>query len=414
MSQGNSVAGTRLENKVHSSNYICMVGSESALLLPATVVRHFWRNVKNKKKIMIKYNRIKASYFTLILSFLFNSCVGQITESIPVKITIVHKDSISLKAEKQPEYRNSLHDKDYQGNQISGVVRTVFQDSKGNFWFGTQNGLCRYDKNGLVYFVLKASNGQTVTVHVIIEDKIGNIWIGYDRGIAKYDGNYFTMYYEKGTKNIGGLWSMTMDKKGTLWVGTTQGAYTFDGDKFSPFEIPEGTINQNLAISTTKMIHSIREDSKGKMWFTTNGGVHIYDGSILKNISEKDGLPSDFVGQIIESSDGAFWISTSKGIVRYDGKTLTNITEELIKNEDSIGCLFEDKNGILWFTVNKREIYTYNGKTFTKIDNKVGDFELFPFSIYQDKQDRLWFVGLKGAYRLENNTFINVNRNGPW
>jgi hypothetical protein len=74
------------------------------------------------------------------------------------------------------------------------------------------NLVFRYDKNGLVYFVLKDYRGQKVTVHVIIEDKIGNIWIGYDRGIAKFDGNYFTMYYEKMKKNRRTL-GMTMDKR---------------------------------------------------------------------------------------------------------------------------------------------------------------------------------------------------------
>ena len=78
---------------------------------------------------MIKHNKINTSYLLLILSFLFNSCAGQTTESIPVKITKIHKDSITLKAETQPEYRNSVHDKEYQGNQISGVIRTIFQDS---------------------------------------------------------------------------------------------------------------------------------------------------------------------------------------------------------------------------------------------------------------------------------------------
>jgi ligand-binding sensor domain-containing protein len=359
-------------------------------------------------------HRIKASYFTLILLFLFNSCVGQITESIPVKITKIHKDSISLRAETQPEYRNSVHDKDYQGNQISGVIRTVFQDSKGNFWFGTQSGLCRYDNNGLVYFVLKNYNRQKVTVHVIIEDKIGNIWIGYDRGIAKFDGNYFTMYYENDSRNIGGLWSMTMDKKGMLWIGTTQGVYTFDGDKFSPFEIPEGKINPDVGVSTSKMVHSIVEDSKGKMWFATNGGVYIYDGTTLTNIAEKEGLQSNFVGQIIESKDGVFWISTSKGLFKYDGNTVINVTENLLTQNEGVGCILEDKNGTLWFNANKRDIYSYSNKVFTKIESKEGEFKHFPFTIYEDKQDRLWFVGFKGAYRLENNTFVNVNRNGPW
>lgn len=375
----------------------------------------FGKTIKNNRKnTMLKHNKVKASYFILILSFLFNSCVGQITESIPVRTIKIHKDSISLKAETQPEYRNSVHDKEHQGNQISGVIRTMFQDSKGNFWFGTQSGLCLYDKNGLVYFVLKGFNRQKVVVYAILEDKNGNIWIGYDKGIAKFDGNYFTMYYEKDNQKIGELWCMTMDKKGMLWVGTTHGAYTFDGEKYSPFEIPEGKTNPDVGVSTTKMIHSIIEDSKGKMWFSTNGGVYIYDGTRLTNLSEKEGLQSNFVGQIIESKEGNFWISTSKGLFKYDGNTVINVTANLLNHNDGVGCILEDKNGTLWFNANKRDIYSYSNKVFTKMESKVGEFQIFPFTIYQDNQERLWFVGLKGAYRLDNDRFINVNRNGPW
>lgn len=358
--------------------------------------------------------KTKSTLLTIVLSFLVNLFYLQIVVSQPVKITKIHKDSISLKAETLPEYRNDPHDKEYQGNQISGVIRTVFNDSKGNLWFGTQNGLCRYDKFELIYFELKDWVGQNVTVHVIIEDKIGNIWIGYSGGIAKFDGSFFTVYHKKDILTVGGLWSMTMDSKGLLWIGTTQGVYTFDGKKLSHFEIPEGKINTSMGISTTKMIHSIIEDSKGKMWFATNGGVYIYDGTNLKNISEKDGLQTNFINQIIESKDGDFWISSSKGIYKYNDNSLTNITEKLVGNEDGIGCICEDKNGTLWFSVNKREIYSYNGKIFTKIKNKDSNFMPFPFAIYQDKLDRLWFVGFKGAFRFENNSFINVNRNGPW
>ncbi len=142
--------------------------------------------------------------------------------------------------------------------------------------------------------------------------------------------------------------------------------------------------------------------------------LYIYDGNSLKNISEKDGLQSNFVNQIIESKEGNYWISTTTGIFKYNGNTLTNITEKLIGNEGGIGCVFEDKKGTLWFSVNKRDIYSYNGKTFTKIKNKDSDFSPFPFQIYQDKQERLWFVGFKGAYRYENETFVNVTRIGPW
>uniref|UniRef100_UPI00404A5320 ligand-binding sensor domain-containing protein n=1 Tax=Flavobacterium sp. TaxID=239 RepID=UPI00404A5320 len=361
---------------------------------------------------------IKTTLF-IVYALFASSCAGQNEKNakplnfIPEQ-TKIHADSISAKAETLPEFRVDVHDKDYQGNQLSGVVRTVFQDSKGDFWFGTQNGLCRHDKNGLVYFDIKNRLGQRVTVHVILEDKTGAIWIGYGGGIAKYDGEFFTNYYEKDILTTSGLWSMIMDSKGILWIGTTQGVFTFDDKAFTAFEIPEGKVNQNMGISTTKMIHSIIEDSKGNIWFATNGGAYMFDGKTLTNISAEDQMLSNFVHQIIERKDGTFLISAVNGLFQYDGNSFQNITENLLGKEEGIGCIFEDKNGAIWFTANKRDIYNYNGETFQKIQIIAGDFSPLPFQIYQDQQERLWFVGFKGAYRFENNVFVNVTRNGPW
>ncbi|MBA4154414.1 two-component regulator propeller domain-containing protein [Flavobacterium sp.] len=371
------------------------------------------------KYILLTIFKTKAIFLSLLCSLCMTSCAGQIEKNAtPLKFipeqTKVHADSFSVKAETLPEFRVDVHDQDYQGNQISGVVRTVFQDSKGNFWFGTQSGLCRKDKNGLVYFDLKNRIGEGVTIHVILEDKTGAIWIGYGGGIAKYDGTYFTNYHEKEILTKGGLWSMLMDSKGTLWIGTTQGVFTFDGKAFTPFEIPEGKVNPNFGVSTSKMIHSITEDSKGNMWFATNGGAYRFDGNTLTNISAKDQSLSNFVNQIIERADGTYWISTVNGLFLYDGTTFQSITEKLLGKDEGVGCIFGDKTGTIWFTANKRDIYSYNGETFNKIQIKEGNFRPFPFQIYQDQLERLWFVGFKGAYRLENNAFVNVTRNGPW
>ena len=100
------------------------------------------------KYIQLTIFKTKAIGLSLLFSLGITSCAGQIENNasqlnfIPAQTKIL-ADSISLKAETLPEFRVDVHDKDYQGNQISGVVRTVFQDSKGIFWFGTQDGLCR-------------------------------------------------------------------------------------------------------------------------------------------------------------------------------------------------------------------------------------------------------------------------------
>lgn len=367
----------------------------------------------------LNFHVIKRFSLAILCSFFFSSCSCQTEKDVSqlkyiAEKTKIHEDSISMRAETLPEYKVDVHDKEYQGNQISGVVRTVFQDSKGNYWFGTQSGLSRYDSDGLIYFDLKNQLSQGVTVHVILEDKSGVIWIGYGGGIAKYDRGYFTNYHEKDILTTGGLWSMLMDSKGTLWIGTTQGVFTFDGEAFTPFHIPEGKVNPDLGVSTAKMIHYIMEDSKGKMWFATNGGAYVFDGKKLKNITEKDSTISNFINQISEAKDGKFWIATSNGLFQYDGIAIRNVTETILGKNVGVGCILEDKSGLLWFTANKREIYNYNGTTFSKLQIQEGDFTPFPFQIYQDNRDRIWFVGFKGAYRLENNKFVNINRNGPW
>ena len=102
--------------------------------------------------------------------------------------TKVLADDIAVPASSLPEFKNDPHVKESQGNQISGVVRTILQDAGGSLWFGTQNGLSRYDGTALVYFDLKDELGQGITVTAIAEDRDGNIWIGSTGGLTRYDG----------------------------------------------------------------------------------------------------------------------------------------------------------------------------------------------------------------------------------
>lgn len=372
------------------------------------------------KNLNLNYSAIKTIGLSILISVFFTSCDGQVKKNtallkIAPEQLKVHEDSIVLRAETLPEFLSNPNAQDYQGNQISGVVRTVVQDKNGNLWFGTQNGLCRYNSQGLDYFDIMDKNGENITVYTIVEDKTGAIWIGYGGGIAKYDGAYFTNYYEKDILINSGLWSMVADKNGLLWIGTTQGVYTFNGEVFTLFEIPEGKADPTRGVSTSRMVHSIMEDRTGRMWFGTNGGAYIYDGTVLTNISEKDGLRSNFVNSIVEDRDGNFYISTAhSGVFFYDGDSLTNITDGILDDDTGVGALLEDHKGNIWFGAKGRGLYRYDGKDFTTYHIADGTTGPVTFQIYEDQQDRLWFVGFGGAYRYDHGSFVNITRKGPW
>ncbi len=359
---------------------------------------------------------------------------GKITSSyISIPVLLQYKVSDAFYVEAGPQYnfllsiKQSIEDGDNEdikefyktvtigiGIGIGYDLETVAPGLKANLRYSTDLSKMNDEEvggNDLVYYDLKASNGQGIVVHVILEDKNGHIWIGYGGGIAKYDGTYFTNYYEKNILVNSGLWSMAMDRNGLLWIGTIYGVYTFDGNAFQPFEIPEGKVDTGKGISASKMIHCIIEDSKGHMWFATNGGAYRYDGNILTIFSEKEGLNSYFVNSIIEDKNGQYWFSTAdNGLFRFDGTSFTNILKNTEIEGKGVGDIIEDRNGNIWFELKNFGVYSYDGKTLTNYPKEEG----MSFEIYEDLLGRLWFVGFKGAYRMDGNSFVNVNRNGPW
>lgn len=299
-------------------------------------------------------------------------------------------------------------------NQISDVVRTVYQDSKSNVWFGAQGGVFEYDGKSLIHLdSVQSESGQNVTIKAIAESKDGRIWFGHTDGLSVFDSTTVTNYYESDGLLSNDVWSLACDKDNQIWIGTIKGLCTFDGKDFVPFEIPKGELDTTVGVSSPEMIHSIMEDSRGRMWFSTNGGAYILDGDALENISEENGFSTNLVNEVIEAQDGSFWISTSKGLFNLEGKTLIDITESVFEESKGTGSISEDFQGNLWFNC-ARSIYRLNGEELKEYRIAAGNYGPLTFQIYEDRQKRLWFVGYGGAFRFEKEEFVNITRDGPW
>src|SRR5580700_5232305 len=76
----------------------------------------------------------------------------------------------------------------------SDYVNTVFEDSKGFLWIGTDKGACCY--KGRQFFYFNKDNGLTSNfINCITEDPRGNIWFGtFEGGLCKYDGQKIVSY----------------------------------------------------------------------------------------------------------------------------------------------------------------------------------------------------------------------------
>ena len=172
-----------------------------------------------------------------------------------------------------------------------------------------------------------------------------------------------------------------------------------------------------------KNIDFIFQDLKNNYWFASNGeGVFRYDGKNFLQLTEKDGLCSNFVFEIQEDINGKLWFSTRDGICNFDGKKFTDFTDS-IKNA-AYGNLKYKKRGLFFNHLNG--ICFYDGKSFTNfvihpIFYKPEASNMYrPYGVYcslVDRSGKVWFgTQEKGVcvYDGKQFSFLNgKNLGGP-
>lgn len=322
-----------------------------------------------------------------------------------------------------------------QSQQISEYVRRIFEDSRGNLWFGTNtDGICRYDGDTLVYFSTRDGlSGNQVTG--IVEDRRGNLWFSTSGGISRYDGKHFTNFTEKDGLTSNEVWSLCEDSRGTIWAGTANGLCKYspgDGAKFCPFTLPQALVPDPAPRFSTQRVSFIMEDKGGNLWFGTDGaGVCKYDPSAKKtsakqfiHITMEDGLCDNTIVCMIEDREGNLWFSSRfGGLSRYNpsataaaGKSFTNFT---VRNGDiggnEVWTMHEDSAGSIWFGVKGLGMYRFKDDQISHF----GQVEGLPIravqSIFEDTKGRLWVGGGNdGLHFYDGKRFIQVNRDGPW
>jgi ligand-binding sensor domain-containing protein len=270
----------------------------------------------------------------------------------------------------------------------------------------------RYDEKTLTYF----SNPDGFinnTVYTINEDKNGNLWFGTDQGVYKYDGKTFKNYNQKDGLNHLDITrkGIVVDKSGTIWVGTHGGVYRYDpaADSFSLFQ-------QLSPIN----VAGIMEDKNGNIWFaSSNKGVFRYDGKAITNIAEKELLGENYAGGIAEDKAGNIWFTMKYGICKYDGKTLTEYTAKDGLGGTEFWGIYIEQSGIIWITARGSttrfdpSVPLPNTKAFT-VFTPANGLNCCVQSMYQDKSGNMWWGAGSGLYRFDGYRFYQVKQNGPW
>lgn len=206
------------------------------------------------------------------------------------------------------------------------------------------------------------------TVNAILKDKYGFMWFGTEDGLDKFDGIHFTAYRHKpGDKTslqANEILSLHEDKGGNLWVGTSGGSlslYNRNKDAFVTF--PANTTSNCIE---NNVIRAIQSDHTGQLWIAHYNGINKLDPNTGKvsrfKMSSK--LPGSSASSlhgicIYEDSKKQIWIGTNEGLWQYN--PINNTTRQYLHDAkdvkslagNEVNAIVEDKAGNLWIGTDK-------------------------------------------------------------
>lgn len=285
----------------------------------------------------------------------------------------------------------------------SNTVRAIKQDDQGFMWFGTKNGVSRFDgyqfklyqfkkdnpaslgnnfihaiekvdsthlwigtENGVYMLDLETERFEPLAtlegkvVFDILKDKTGVIWITTRLyGLYKYSiADKKLAHYEKKNEahslSSNYLTKLAQDNNGNLWIGT----YGNGVDELDPknMQVTNHGIGEGLS---SNLIIALYKDRQGKMWAgTMNGGVCVWDPANRTfktyNKNSAPAINDNIVRSICQAEPGKIYIGTEKGLNVLDeatGKMLSctnDAADPLSISDNSVYSIYPDRNGTVW------------------------------------------------------------------
>ncbi|MFC2088158.1 two-component regulator propeller domain-containing protein [Calditrichota bacterium] len=321
-------------------------------------------------------------------------------------------------------------------------VRCLLQDSQGYMWFGTEDGLNKYDGYKFTIYRHDPDDSTSIGSNYIddlFEDHSGTLWIGtFTGGLNKFnrEKETFTRYkYNRNNQSaiisndIEQIHEFRYENKDVLWIGTGRGLNKLDVAtqefKYNP-HTKKGYPYTN--------IEAMVVDSTGIVWFgTSEGGLHKFDPETKKythyqhNPDNPSSLSNNRVMSLYMDKSNILWIGTADSrLNKFDLKNnlFSSYNLEYGSQSNKRGhyalTIFEDHTGTLWIGTTLTGLNKFNRETeqFTRYINNPGD----PMSlsnnaildIYEDRSGVLWVATWGGINKADpGKTQFSVYKNIP-
>ena len=274
------------------------------------------------------------------------------------------------------------------------LVSSVYQDSKGIYYFATNSGMVINDGKRLQR-ITTANGLRGDEIKWFYETSDGKIYISaYLHNLCYYKNNRIVKYPKIAWRNQNDATSIAETKTGELIVGTRYGAYLLKDNNVKLITKKDGLNNNFIkSLLVTKdssiiygthgngltiykngkykyltakdglsngVINVLFQNTNGDIWIGTDiGGINIWNGNTIDTIDVTDGLTSNRIKDITADDNGKIYISTPKGVNIVENyareifiRTLTT-NDGLVSNDCTLHGTIKDQDGIIWISTNK-------------------------------------------------------------
>lgn len=280
---------------------------------------------------------------------------------------VIYPTGITIYTEKYPAYEWFMHSANYTNSLANNCINGVMEDSEGDFWYATSNGICYFDvsENKWINFSPSHSpNGERSENHIftsLCESSPGIILAGgYMSSIYKIDKRTkeVTFFQQQNIRQGEGpdkyIRSIYRDNERLIWIG---GFYRLKSYSLTTKEVCEYNIGYPITCITQKDEHSL--------WIGTINGVFVFDKLKKQAIPLDTEFDIQCINMIYNDPSGnyTYFGTYGDGLFIFEKKTrkVTRYYDEncgLISN--NIYSIVPDRNGDLY-------LGTENGLSFFDI-----------------------------------------------
>lgn len=316
------------------------------------------------------------------------------------------------------------------------TILSICKDRSGFMWFGTRDGLNRFDGYSFKVYQYQPQNPYSISssdyIYTLFADNSGNLWIGTRNGLNRYlpGKNRFerlTRTSQPGSLSDNNVFCIYQDHAGRIWVGTNNG--------LNMLESPGSRFFHQFADFSNSHIYAIYEDVDHRLWIgTTRGLISMWQQhgrwrfrTYIHQRNDPQSLADNSVKAITGDKNGNIWIGTEEGgmdkLSAAKG-TFTHYVHSAGPNSissDNVRKIIIGKDGRLWIaTIDGLNIFDTVAKRFTVIrhsqdngqslsDNSIKD-------IYQDDAGSLWIGTMYGGVNVLHSGTVpfTVYANNPF